>query len=172
MKSNKQLLFQTLNFQYLAIVICLIFQSNFTKAQSLQSSLEQATRDLVNPIYAIIEVPQTDGTIKYIEVKKNELDKISQLEDNYNWVKNVELAIDESIFYYKTLEISSDYYDEKEYLRVTLSENCVPDTFLVMKDAPSTKIQVIPAKYKTVTKQVLAKTYSPKLITIPAKYKT
>ncbi len=187
MKSNKQLLFQTLNFQYLAIVICLIFQSNFTKAQSLQNSLEQATRDLVNPIYAIIEVPQTDGTIKYIEVKKNELDKISQLEDNYNWVKNVELAIDESIFHKKVGNKNS------EYIEVTLAENCNFNTSVVMvkaemkkiveipvgcyggvntKRVKVTKLITVPARYDTVSDTILIKPASTKIISSPSKYET
>jgi hypothetical protein len=166
MKIIKKPILKVLNIQYLVLLIFLILQANFLNAQNFETALRQAAKDLANPIYAIIEMPQPDGTVEYISIKKNETEKINLLEDNYQWIRSEILTINKSIFYKKVEN------NESKYIQATLAKNCKLDTNLVIIKAPSTRIEVVPAQYITAKKRVLAKTYSPKLITIPAKYKT
>jgi hypothetical protein len=186
MKIIKKPTFKVLNIQYLVLLILLILQANFLNAQDFDTALRQAAKDLANPIYAIIEIPQSDGTIQYISIKKNETEKINQLENDYQWIKDEVLTINKSIFYKKVEN------NESKYIQATLAENCKFDTSLVMiapamsktvaippdcvrnhtKRIKITKTITIPAKYKTIIDTILIKPASTKILSTIPEYET
>jgi len=153
--------------QYLATIIFVVFCANFLTAQDFETSLRQAAKDLVNPVYAIIEMPQADGTIETIEVLKSELDKISQLENDYEFVRNEEIIIDDSINYLE----KRTKKPTKRILQVALTKDYRDTTYLKMIKPASTRIEVIPACRETATERVLVKLGYTKSVTTPAKYK-
>jgi hypothetical protein len=155
----------------LTTLIFLVFCANLLNAQDFETSLREAAKDLVNPVYAIIEIPQTDGTIEYIEVLKSELEKINQLETDYEFVRNEWIEIEDSFTYMETLD--RHIFPETRFFKVILSNDIVHQTKKVMVKAPSNRIEVVPATYETVTEKVMAFVCCPslKLKTFPAEYK-
>ena len=153
--------------RYLTTVIFLVFCANLLNAQDLETSLREAAKDLVNPIYAIIEIPQADGTVEYVEILKNDLQKINQLERNYTLTRNEAVIINDSITYLKTMNENST----RRKFQVTLAKNYRDTTYLKMVKAASTRIIALPVSPKTITERVLVKKGYTKLETIPGQYK-
>ena len=153
----------------LLFILLISITSINAQGQNLQTHLEKATQNLVNPIYAIIEKPLENGEIEYIKVYKNEKILIQTLDQDYIFIKNDTLSIDEIVWFKQSLIENSEPLQRK--VEVVLGKDVETTLVEIMTKAPSMKIEVVPAEYETVTGRVLAKTYCPKLITVPAEYK-
>ena len=161
MKDIQNIKRKNISVRYLTTVIFLVFCANLLNAQDLETSLREAAKDLVNPVYAIIEMPRADGTIEYIEVLKSELEKINQLETDYEFVRNEWIEIEDSFTYMETLD--RHIFPETRFFKVILSNDIVHQTKKVMVKAPSNRIEVVPATYETVTEKVMAFVCCPSL---------
>ena len=71
-----------------------------------------------------------------------------------------------------TKEDNNQTYVWQNNNSVATSQKTGKYTERIMIKAPSTKIEVVPASYETVTETVLAKAESKKLVTVPAEYET
>ena len=137
----------------LTTLIFLVFCANLLSAQDFETSLREAAKDLVNPVYAIIEMPQADGTIEYIEVLKSELEKINQLETDYEFVRNEWIEIDEQFIYIETLNDKEK--PTQRNVKVYFAKDYQDTTYLKMIRAAETRIEVVPACRETLTEKVL-----------------
>ena len=76
----------------------------FTTHIDFETSLRQAVKDLVNPVYAIIEMPKADGTVEYVKFLTSEVEKINQLSHDYEFVRNEFVENDDKFTYIESLD--------------------------------------------------------------------
>ena len=141
----------------LTTLIFLILCVNLLNAQDFETSLRQAAKDLVNPVYAMIEIPQAEGTIIWTDVKKHELDKISTLDEKYLLMKNeMKVNISASICY----KASYNNFSNKVEIQVALEKDCLSKEEFVIVEPAKVEIEVLPAEIETIEELILAKVTS------------